>query len=125
MKSLDGEKKINMKKGMDRYATQNRFKQKGYLRKYQNRSQGWEARKTSRCNCVQCRGKSQEEVQREIEDKILRDLIISSATPSQISEEEFRLFNGLLNQKTHEEAMQYYGKHVVITEELEYIGENE
>lgn len=92
-----------MKKGMDRYATQNRLREKGYLRKHPNRGKSRETRKTGRCNCVQCSQKGEKE---------------------KIKDEEFRSFNGLLNQKTHEEAMQFYGREVILTqEEIVFIGD--
>lgn len=56
-----------MKKGMNHYATKNRFKQKGYFYKYSDGGSGRKAREASRCNSLQQSRKEQKE---EIETQI-------------------------------------------------------
>lgn len=51
-----------MKNGWGRYATKERFKQKGYFRKHCDGSTGRKAREASRCNCIQQSRKKQEEI---------------------------------------------------------------
>lgn len=53
-----------MKKGWDRYATEKRYIQKGYLRKYQNGNPSWKTPETSCCDRVQ---QSREEIEKTIE----------------------------------------------------------
>ncbi len=51
-----------MKKGWDRYATEKRYKQKGYLRKYRNGNASWKTPEAGSCDCVQQSREKQEEV---------------------------------------------------------------
>ena len=51
-----------MKKGWDRYATEKRYKQKGYLRKYRNGNASWKTPEASGSNSLQQSGKGKEEV---------------------------------------------------------------
>lgn len=56
-----------MKKGWDRYASEKRYVKKGYLRKYCNGSQKWEAYKTGSSDCLQQSRESQETIESAIE----------------------------------------------------------
>lgn len=114
-----------MKRGMDRYAKQNRIKQKGYLRKESS-----ERTTGNSCYCYYCQ-KAQEKKEKQSQDQCQgiqhkpsqRDFMAMQDVPghqsdspgqtesSEISNEElsqqidreFRSFGGLLNQKSKEE----------------------
>ncbi len=54
---------------MDRYATSERLRQKGYFRKHQNRSQSRKAGKAGSCDCIFCSWEKQEKEQIDEEQK--------------------------------------------------------
>lgn len=100
---------LHMKDGMDRYASKERFKQKGYLRKHCDRSSGRKAHQASRRDSLLESRKRQEE------DSLLRDMILSSASK----------VDGVDGTEPTEleTAIQSYGKVVLLTEEVVYIGD--
>ena len=88
-----------MKDGMQHYATKNRLQQKGYFFKYSDGSSGRKACEASRCDSVQQSREKQEEVNLEL-SLCLREII--------------------------EKEIEWYGKTVLLTEDVVYIGdENE
>lgn len=89
-----------MKKGWDKYATEARYIKKGYLRKYSNGNPSWKAPETSSCNSIQQSGKEQKEI----------EMLVTPPIP-----ESFK--------KILEEDIKWFGKIVLQTEQVEFIGD--
>lgn len=80
-----------MKKGWDKYATENRYIKKGYLRKYRNGSSCWETSETSGSNCLQ---QSRKE---EIEVKIEQYATVEIADKTERPEDDERIIQRVLD----------------------------
>lgn len=70
-----------MKKGWDRYATEKRYVQKGYLRKHCDGGSGRKAREASRCDCLQQSRQEQKEVAIESYGKVV--LLTEQVVPNE------------------------------------------
>lgn len=70
-----------MKSGWDNYASQKRYVQKGYFRKYSDRGSGRKAREASRSDSLQQSRKEQEEVAIQLFGKLV--LLTESVVPNE------------------------------------------
>jgi hypothetical protein len=95
-----------MKSGWEKYASEKRYIQKGYLRKHCDGGSGRKANQASRRDSLQ--------QSREEEDKILRDLMISSASTIKFSKEE-ELPSPPITREDIDRAIQQYGTRIEIT----------